>query len=88
MIIETCPRCGHDLINFELTTYPPIPGKECWKCGWRWTGNPEKIIRVPFSGANGEIDEYSKAIMGEEIKLTYTGIGEKISKEDICNLFA
>lgn len=88
MIIETCPRCGNDLINFEITTYPPIPGKECLKCGWRWTGEPEKIVRVPFMINNGKFDERSKNNNKEDIKLTYTGIDEKITEDEICNLFA
>lgn len=50
IIIETCPKCGHDLLDITLTSYPPIPQKLCPQCGWGWTGEPEKIIRVPFGG--------------------------------------
>lgn len=50
MIIETCPKCGHDLQDEVICTYPPIPRKVCWNCGWSWTGKPEKITRVPFGG--------------------------------------
>ena len=50
IIIETCPKCGHDLQDEVICTYPPIPRKVCWNCGWNWTGEPEKITRVPFSG--------------------------------------
>lgn len=50
IIIETCPKCGHDLRDEVICTYPPIPRKVCWNCGWRWTGEPEKITRVPFGG--------------------------------------
>lgn len=50
MIIETCPRCGHDLVDLMLTSNPPIPKKQCWSCGWSWTGEPEEVIRVPFGG--------------------------------------
>lgn len=49
-IIETCPKCGHDLIDIIITTYPPIPKKECWNCGWSWTGEREEVVRVPFGG--------------------------------------
>ena len=49
MIIEVCPECGHDLINITLTTYPPIPTKQCPNCGWSWIGEQDKIIRVPFN---------------------------------------
>lgn len=50
MIIETCPKCGHDLQDEVICTYPPIPRKVCWNCGWSWTGEREKIKRVPFGG--------------------------------------
>lgn len=50
MIIKTCPRCGHDLVNLIIATNPPIPKKQCWSCGWSWTGEREEIIRVPFGG--------------------------------------
>ena len=50
MIIETCPKCGHDLVDLILTSNPPIPKKECWNCGWSWTGKKEEVIRVPFGG--------------------------------------
>lgn len=49
-IIETCPKCGHDLTDLVLTTYPPIPQKKCFSCGWEWTGEPEEVVRVPFGG--------------------------------------
>lgn len=51
IIIETCPKCGHDLRDEMICTYPPIPRKVCCNCGWSWTGEPEKITRVPFSSS-------------------------------------
>lgn len=48
MIVETCPKCGADLLNITISTYPPIPCKRCMKCGWYWEGKPERIRRVPF----------------------------------------
>ena len=56
-IIETCPKCGHDLINIMLTSNPPIPKKECWNCGWSWTGEIEEIVRVPFGGNATNVTE-------------------------------
>ena len=50
IIVETCPKCGHDLIDTVIATYPPIPRKECPSCGWYWEGEPEQMIRVPFNG--------------------------------------
>ena len=49
MIIETCPKCGHDLHDLVLATYPPIPQKKCFNCGWEWTGVQEKVERIPFN---------------------------------------
>lgn len=49
IIIETCPRCGHDLVDSMICTYPPIPVKECPRCGWRYERTPEKVVRVPFN---------------------------------------
>jgi len=50
IIIETCPKCGHDLHDEVICTYPPIPRKICYSCGWSWEGEPERIMRVPFGG--------------------------------------
>lgn len=48
MIIETCPKCGHDLEETVLTTNPPILVKRCLHCGWRWEWGQENITRIPF----------------------------------------
>lgn len=50
IIIETCPKCGHDLIDTVICTYPPIPRKICSSCDWSWEGEPEEVIRMPFGG--------------------------------------
>ena len=57
IIIETCPKCGHDLRDEMICTYPPIPRKVCWNCGWSWTGEREKIKRVPFGGNTNTFTE-------------------------------
>ena len=50
MIIETCPVCGADIIDYVLTTYPPKHGKRCTKCDWLWLeeNRDDDVIRVPF----------------------------------------
>lgn len=48
IIIETCPKCGHDLFDSVICTNPPIPEKECHNCGWTWEGKREEVIRIPF----------------------------------------
>ena len=50
IIIETCPKCGHDLIDSMICTYPPVTQKYCPSCGWTWEGKREEIARVPFTG--------------------------------------
>lgn len=50
IIIETCPRCGHDLHDKTIYTYPLIHRKVCGNCGWSWEGESEQIVRVPFGG--------------------------------------
>lgn len=55
IIIETCPKCGHDLQDVVIATYPPIPQKKCFGCGWEWTGEPEQVVRVPFGGNDIDI---------------------------------
>lgn len=64
IVVETCPKCGHDLHDVVICTYPPIPRKVCWNCGWSWTGKPEKITRVPFGGnTNNFTDKYNTSII-------------------------
>lgn len=57
IVVETCPQCGHDLHDVVICTYPPIPRKVCWNCGWSWTGEREKIKRVPFGGNTNTFTE-------------------------------
>ena len=64
IIIETCPRCGHDLTDLVITTYPPIPQKKCFGCGWEWTGEQEEVIRVPFGGNSFKYDDTAYTLHG------------------------
>lgn len=73
IIIETCPKCGHDLVDEVICTYPPIPKKRCWSCGWSWTGEPEQVIRQPFGGNSFYPDD------------KYTLIGSKYDEEIITS---
>ena len=49
-IIETCPKCGHDIHSMVLTTNPPQEGKMCPNCGWSYIfkNNSDDVVRVPF----------------------------------------
>ena len=67
IIIETCPKCGHDLFDSVICTNPPIPKKECHNCGWTWEGQREEVIRVPFNENNSTpIIEPLQPILDEE----------------------
>lgn len=57
IIIETCPKCGHDLMNEVICTYPPILRKSCPSCGWSWEGEREEVVRVPFGGNGLIVDD-------------------------------
>lgn len=56
IIIETCPKCGHDLHDVILAVYPPIPKKKCLNCNWEWMGEPEQVLRVPFGDNSFYVD--------------------------------
>lgn len=43
IVIETCPKCGGDLFEEVICTYPPIPRKVCGNCGWSWTGSQRRL---------------------------------------------
>lgn len=51
-LIETCPKCGHDLTDICYTVYPPIYGKQCFSCGWRSEAEKEQVVRVPYKEKN------------------------------------
>ena len=78
IIIETCPKCGHDLQDEVICTYPSIPRKVCWNCGWSWTGKPEKITRVPFGGnTNTFTDKDNTSISWNGSSTDWDSIGIK-----------
>ena len=51
-IIYTCPKCGSDIDDVVLTTYPPKYMKVCRnpKCDWQFIEEPEEdiTVRVPY----------------------------------------
>ena len=58
-IVETCPRCGADLIDVVIATCPEIIRKECWSCGWASQGEKEEVVRIPFGGNRSYPDTFS-----------------------------
>ena len=77
IIIETCPKCGHDLTDLVIATYPPIPQKKCFNCGWEWTGEREEIIRVPFGGNSLEMAS-DNSYLNDFLKMGYSEEDSKI----------
>lgn len=78
IIIETCPKCGHDLTNEVICTYPPIPRKSCWNCGWYWEGEREEIVRQPFGGNNLIVDDLVGLQDYTNLKITDVSVGNNI----------
>ena len=75
-IIETCPKCGHDLSNEVICTLPPIHCKVCYHCGWRWEEKQEEVKRVPFNPDPENSDsDWIKDTEGDKLNLT-----------DVCTL--
>lgn len=83
IIIETCPKCGHDLTDLVIATYPPIPQKKCFGCGWEWTGEPEQVIRMPFGGNSLEHNKYPSLNDCTSLNLNLDNITNTITKEEI-----
>ena len=71
IIIETCPKCGHDLMDLVIATYPPIPQKKCFSCGWSWEGEREEVIRVPFGGNSLEMAS-NNSYLNDFLKMGYS----------------
>lgn len=94
VIIETCPKCGHDLTDLVICTYPPIPQKKCFNCGWSWEGEREEVIRVPFGGnsleviGNSYLDDFLKMGYSEEDSQTLVdlAINSSISYDGILDI--
>ena len=55
-IIETCPICGHDLVDLVLTYNTPISKKKCFNCGWNDYINTEATMLDVI--LNGGVDYY------------------------------
>ena len=79
IIIETCPKCGHDLQDLVIATYPPIPAKRCFNCGWTWEGKREEVVRVPFKenflkAGYSEEDSCTLANLATDSTISYNGL--------------
>ena len=79
IIIETCPICGHDLMDEVICTYPPIPRKSCSHCGWSWEGEREEVIRVPFG------ENTKQQTLNDYVKIIYSPIVEQLPCDNCSN---
>ena len=86
IIIETCPKCGHDLTDLVICTYPPIPQKKCFNCGWSWEGEREEVIRVPFGGNSLEMAS-DNSYLNDFLKMGYSEEDSK-TLDDLAANFA
>lgn len=93
ILIETCPKCGHDLRDEVICTMPPIPRKVCYSCGWIWEGEPEQVMRVPFGGNSYNDTEtitlknngsYSTTTTLNDLNLIYAD--NAITKDNVISL--
>lgn len=88
IIIETCPKCGHDLLNEVICTYPPIPRKSCPSCGWSWEGEREEVIRIPFGGNSLIVDDLVDICQGTNTTpsvLNNINADNRLATTKICN---
>ena len=53
-IIDCCPVCGNPLLDETVATFPPIPRKVCYACGYTWEGTPEPVEYRTFNPDNPE----------------------------------
>ena len=81
-IIETCPRCGADLIDVVIATCPEIVRKECWSCGWASQGEKEEIVRVPFGGNS---NWFGTTEINKSIHFTPMGLSDKAYNGSPCD---
>ena len=80
IIIETCPECGHDLIDEIICTDPPIPRKYCPNCGWRWEGERDKVFKIRFS-ENEDKTMDNKDIISKIKEKAYDNVNKKLEEE-------
>lgn len=48
-IVYTCPKCGGDLEELVLTSFPPQYQKRCKNCNWKTIEKSDDIVvRIPY----------------------------------------
>lgn len=87
IIIETCPNCGHDLIDSVICTNPPIPRKSCPSCGWYWEGEREEIVRIPFGGNSHVFEKGNVSCPDNKYALIGSRYDDEIITSDHTKVF-
>lgn len=87
IIIETCPKCGHDLADEVICTYPPIPRKSCPSCGWSWECEREEVVRVPFGGNSLIIDDLVDICNTVDVTDEINSIMNKINENKVDSFY-
>ena len=71
-IIYTCPKCGHDLVDVSLCSYPAKNAMYCMSCGFMSEPGSEEIVRIPYGG-NCHYDHIINSSNGELSRLNSSG---------------
>lgn len=86
IIIETCPKCGSDLQEEVICTYPPIHKKHCSACGWTWESGPEEVKRIPFDPSpKPDIEFVTGALIEPIAACEQCSSNPKNGGDGICN---
>ena len=54
MIVYTCPKCGSDLQEIVLTSYPPQSKMYCTNCNWSHI-ETDKVYKIPYKVENESV---------------------------------
>ena len=71
-IIYTCPKCGNDLVDVCLCSYPAKNAMYCINCGFMTEPEIEETIRIPYGG-NYHYDRIINESVGELLRLNSNG---------------
>lgn len=82
-IIYTCPKCGNDLVNVCLCSYPAKNAMHCINCGFMTKPETEETIRIPYGG-NYHYDRIINESVGELLRLNSSSNANPKNGEDGC----
>lgn len=59
MIEYVCPKCGGELDEICLMTYPPQYITKCKECGWSHT-KQEEVLKIPYPTLKSDFIEVTQ----------------------------